>query len=78
MLPARAAAAPARTAPSVRSAWRGRVQRQRVVKVRIKPGTRDRTANPLPARGNAGTMARPRRDLYIIGDGQHPVFSARR
>ena len=53
----------------------GRVERSEVLKVRIKPGTRDGQRIRLPGRGNAGTMGAPAGDLYIIVRvGEHPVF----
>jgi molecular chaperone DnaJ len=53
----------------------GRIEHSDVLKVRIKPGTRDGQRIRLPGRGNAGTMGAPAGDLYIIVRvGEHPVF----
>jgi molecular chaperone DnaJ len=53
----------------------GRIEHSDVLKVRIKPGTRDGQRIRLPGRGNAGTMGAPAGDLYIIvRSGEHPVF----
>ena len=53
----------------------GRVERTESLEVRIKPGTRDGQRVRIPGRGNAGTMAAPAGDLYIIvRAGEHPIF----
>ena len=57
---------------------KGRVRRNRQVKVRIPAGARDKMKVRIPGRGNAGSKGGPAGDLYVRTlVEEHPVFQRR-
>jgi molecular chaperone DnaJ len=56
-------------------AGEGRISKTEPVEVRIPPGAQNGSRLRVPGKGNAGSMAAPAGDLYIITRvGEHPLF----